>query len=84
MHHSELAQAHSACLSQEKKVVRSRIDVYALFKPLFQGVVKDRPDSLVRVESKVHHVSPRQHKLRKTYTSSACFACYNEDHADKS
>ncbi|KAL3135615.1 hypothetical protein ABBQ38_006096 [Trebouxia sp. C0009 RCD-2024] len=34
------------------KVHKSKIDVYALLKPLFQGVARDKPDCLVRVESK--------------------------------
>ena len=38
---------------QGKKVHRSRTDIYALFKPLFQGVANDKPDCLVRMESKV-------------------------------
>lgn len=38
---------------QGEKVHRSRTDIYALFKPLFQGIAKDKPDCLVRMESKV-------------------------------
>lgn len=56
-----LAQAQACCLLQGKKVHKSRIDIYALFKPLFQGVAKDKPDCLVRVESKVCTHSAVQH-----------------------
>ncbi|KAL3158778.1 hypothetical protein ABBQ32_011505 [Trebouxia sp. C0010 RCD-2024] len=34
------------------KVHKSKIDVYALLKPLFQSIARDKPDCLVRVESK--------------------------------
>ena len=43
----------ACCGLQAKKVHKSRIDIYARFEPLFQGIAKDKPDCLVRVESKV-------------------------------
>ena len=56
-----LAQAQACHVLQGKKVHKSRIDIYALFNSLFQGVGKDKSDCLVRVESKVCLHSPVQH-----------------------
>ncbi|KAL3135613.1 3',5'-cyclic-nucleotide phosphodiesterase pde1 [Trebouxia sp. C0009 RCD-2024] len=38
------------------KVHKSKIDVYALLKPLFQGIARDKPNCLVRMESKAIRV----------------------------
>lgn len=36
---------------------QSRLDISALFRPLFQGIASDRPECLVRVESKVMYLA---------------------------
>ena len=54
--HSVCMALGQACLLacfQGRKVHRCTTDIHALFKPLFQGVTDDKPDCLVRVESKV-------------------------------
>ncbi|DBB01895.1 TPA: hypothetical protein ACH3X1_000492 [Trebouxia sp. C0004] len=39
-------------VTRGRKVQQSTIDIYSVLRPLFQGIASDRPECLIRVESK--------------------------------
>ncbi|KAL3135611.1 3',5'-cyclic-nucleotide phosphodiesterase pde1 [Trebouxia sp. C0009 RCD-2024] len=61
------------------KVHKSRIDIYALFKPLLQGVATDKPDCLVRLESKPIKVQVLPGEVQSAIMHIAELDASNED-----
>ena len=41
------------CYAQAELTVQSRMDVHALFRPVFAGIAKDLPSCMIAIESKV-------------------------------